>query len=199
MTGKKKSLFERMYGSKAGQPTNQRAAPKIAPQDPSTTNPPDSDAASNQATRPSVTPVRAEVLAGRARRAVESLLENEALTEGLDDSAAGEILAWATERAQQFTSATADMDDEQAEQATSEQMRSLRRMVRSAARWASAGELEAQMHLESLQEQVEAALGSPVLKSQQAREALSRAGQDSAQRIAVLRKLIEGNPPQHLE
>lgn len=199
MTGKKKSLFERMYGSQARQPTSQRAAPKPTPQNPSTTNPPASDAASNQVTRPSAAPVGAEILAGRARRAVESLLENEALTEGLDDSAAGDILAWATERAQQVTSATAEMDDEQAEQATSEQMRSLRRMVRSAARWASAGELEAQVHLESLLEQAETALGSSLLKSQQAREALTRAGQDSAQRIAVLRKLIEGNPPQHLE
>ena len=72
----------------------------------------------------------------RIQRAVESILDNEALTAGLDDQAARVLLDWGVERTQKIVAQTVEMDDAQAEQATYQPMRALRKMLRSANKWA---------------------------------------------------------------
>jgi len=134
-----------------------------------------------------------DILARRARRAVESLLENEALTDGLDDSSAKEMLSWAGERARQITAATAGLDDGQAEEATAEQMRSLRRLMRTASRWAAASGSDDPVQLDSLVEQAAAAVGASFPNPAQARQFLQQAGDDSAARMAALRSLLQQN------
>ena len=76
-----------------------------------------------------------ETVSRRARRAAESLMENEALTENLDDTAAGALLKWGSELSKTVAQSTADLDDEQAEEAMSERMRATRQLLRSVNKW----------------------------------------------------------------
>src|SRR5688572_28770439 len=74
-------------------------------------------------------------LRNRIRMASESILDNEALREGLDDQAASAVLDWGLARAQQIAGLTADIQDEnEAEQASYPRMRALRKMLRIAGR-----------------------------------------------------------------
>ena len=70
-----------------------------------------------------------------SRRAAESLMENEALTENLDDTAASALLKWGSELSKTVAQSTADLDDEQAEEAMSERMRATRQLLRSVNKW----------------------------------------------------------------
>ena len=72
-----------------------------------------------------------ENVARRARRAAESLLENESLTADLDDAAASKLLKWGTQLVKDIASETVGMDDEQADQVTYARMRATRKMMRS--------------------------------------------------------------------
>lgn len=74
----------------------------------------------------------------REKLAAESLLENESLTDGLDDSTAAVLLGWGVELARSIASRTAGMDDAQAEEVMDEPMRGLRRMLRHTSRWVQA-------------------------------------------------------------
>lgn len=65
----------------------------------------------------------------RTRMAVESLLDNEALREGLDDAASKALLNWASSQAKLLVAATSDLDDEQAEAALYPHMKALRKMM----------------------------------------------------------------------
>lgn len=69
----------------------------------------------------------------RQERAVESLLENEALAEGLDDAAANALLDWGIVTAREIVSATAGMEAGQADAITDERLQAVRRLMRSAA------------------------------------------------------------------
>lgn len=201
MPESKKPLFERLFGKKST-PSAEPPAPSESPETPP--EPSSSTAAESTETVESPLPATkqptsGELLARRARRAVESLMENEALTDGLDDESASTMLAWASEKARQIAGATAELDDDQADQATSEQMHSLRRMMRAATRWASAGDAEESGQLDNLLEQAGAVMGSELPQSAQARDLLRQAGGDPAARIAALHKLFEGKFPHNIE
>ncbi len=69
-------------------------------------------------------------ISARQRRAAESILENESLREGLDDSGASALLDWGVERAKQIAGDTADIeDDDEADEEAYPRMRALRQML----------------------------------------------------------------------
>ena len=72
----------------------------------------------------------------RIQHATESILENEALTEDLDDTAANMLIEWGVSLAQQIVSQTIELDETQAEEAIYQPMRALRKMLRTANQWA---------------------------------------------------------------
>ena len=68
----------------------------------------------------------------RKRMAVESLLENEALREGMDDESASALLEWGAACAKRIAEANSEVeDDDEAEEMTYPRMRALRDMLRS--------------------------------------------------------------------
>ena len=73
----------------------------------------------------------------RVNRAVESILENEALTADLDDSAAKVLLDWGIACARQIAQSTAALDDSRAEEPLSSRLRAVRRLMRRVNRWAA--------------------------------------------------------------
>ena len=66
----------------------------------------------------------------RIQRAVESLLENEAITSNLDDTQADIFLNWAKTRTQAIIRDTAGMDDLTAEETSYPRQKALRRFAR---------------------------------------------------------------------
>lgn len=70
-------------------------------------------------------------LEARIRMAAESILENEALRDGLyDEEAAGALLNWGVSRAESLARQTADIeDDEEADEAMYPRMKALRKMM----------------------------------------------------------------------
>jgi len=77
------------------------------------------------------------LLPRRVQLAVESLLDNEALGDELDDDAAGSLLQWGTAWAQDLAQATRDLDEESAREALEVKLREVRRMMRSVSRFAA--------------------------------------------------------------
>jgi hypothetical protein len=66
----------------------------------------------------------------RTRMAAESILENEAIREGLDDNGASALLDWGTACAMRITQDTIQVeDDEEAQDAVYPRMRALTRML----------------------------------------------------------------------
>ena len=74
-------------------------------------------------------------LTGRVNRAVEGILENEALTADLDDDAAKVLLDWGIACAKMIAQSAAGLNDVEAEQATSPRLRATRRLMRLVNRW----------------------------------------------------------------
>lgn len=72
----------------------------------------------------------------RETRVVESLLENERLTDELDDEAAQLLLDWGMAYAKAIVQSTSGLDDEAAEEAMYPRLRALRRTMRTISRWA---------------------------------------------------------------
>jgi hypothetical protein len=69
-------------------------------------------------------------LGKRIRMAAESILENESILEGTDDSGASALLDWGVARAQSIAGDTAGVeDDEEAEELSYPRMRALRQML----------------------------------------------------------------------
>ena len=69
-------------------------------------------------------------ISARQRRAAESILENESIREGIDDSGASALLNWGVECAKRIAGDTADLGDEdEAEEASYPRMRALRQML----------------------------------------------------------------------
>ncbi len=66
----------------------------------------------------------------RAKRAAASLMQNEALLEGLETEAAATLLAWGSECARKIVYETGELDDTTAEEATYPRLRALRQMMR---------------------------------------------------------------------
>jgi hypothetical protein len=67
----------------------------------------------------------------RKTRVAESLLENEALTADLDDSAAKELLNWILEHGKGIAQDTFGLSDQEADEAMYPRLKGLRRMCRS--------------------------------------------------------------------
>lgn len=74
-------------------------------------------------------------LAGRVKRVVGSILENESLTAGLDDPAAEVLLDWGIACAERIAVSTAGLDEDQAEEVMAPRLYATRRLMRQAARW----------------------------------------------------------------
>jgi hypothetical protein len=74
-------------------------------------------------------------LAQRVQRAVESILENERLTAGLDDAAAQVLLNWGVACAKTIVRSTAGMDSSAAEESMSPRLRATRRLMRRVSKW----------------------------------------------------------------
>ena len=79
-------------------------------------------------------------LAGRVQRAAESILENEGLAGGLDDTAAQALLDWGVACAKQVAQATSGLAQVQAEAAMADRLRAVRRMMRLVNGWAAGGQ-----------------------------------------------------------
>jgi hypothetical protein len=74
-------------------------------------------------------------LTQRINRAVENILENEALTSNLDDDAAQALLDWGIACAQMIAQSTEWLSDIEAEDAMSPRLRAIRRMMRHVNQW----------------------------------------------------------------
>lgn len=136
----------------------------------------------------------------RVRGVAESLLENEALTADLDDTAAQESLAWALALGKEIARSTAGMDDTTAEEAMYPRLRAVRRLMRYVNRWvAYQSEMTAEDRADLLHKLVDQAAvahgGAPALPHAQRCEAFlvhyAALGHDPQQFIVDLRRLIE--------
>ncbi|MEW5871165.1 MAG: hypothetical protein AB1894_17960 [Chloroflexota bacterium] len=78
-----------------------------------------------------------EKLERRARRAAESILENESLTAELDDREANVLVEWGVACAKAAARQTAGMEDAQAEQALDANLRATRQLMRQVSKWVS--------------------------------------------------------------
>jgi hypothetical protein len=127
----------------------------------------------------------------RIQRAAESILENEALTADLDDEAAKELLDWGIACARKIASETADLDDEAAEEAMYQPMRSLRKMLRAANKWAADPQAG---NLKRITKQAKKVLESDSDEEKQT-TFLDMLPEDATTRVQALRSFIEGQRP----
>ena len=140
-----------------------------------------------------------EYLSKRIDLATQSMLDNEKLTDGLEDAAADVLIAWGVAATKIVVSRTAGLDDQQAEEAMYPEMRALRRMMRATTRWLSRYEmLGAELARERLQEIAEYAAtvygaGYQPPSFDQLRKFLENipAIFDAPSTIAELRRLVE--------
>lgn len=134
----------------------------------------------------------------RIRMAAESILDNEALREGLDDDAAAVVVDWGVARAKQIASETAYLEDEtEAEEAAYPRMRALRKLLRTVA-GLSAENLEPARKAElfqELSEQVSLVYGpaTTYLDENTWNNFLTAQDGNAAQVIGHFRSLIEKN------
>ena len=124
----------------------------------------------------------------RIRRAAESILENEALTADLDDQAAKVLLDWGVTQAQLIAAETIEMDDTQAEEAMYRPMRALRKMLRTANKWAVDPQ---ETTLARILKQSEIVYSS-IPDEEQQTAFLAHIPEDAAERVNMLRGFIEG-------
>jgi hypothetical protein len=134
----------------------------------------------------------------RIDRVAESFLENESLTDGLDDEAANALIDWGLACSKEIVMSTAGMDDVEAEEATYSQLRATRRLMRSVKRWvpkrAALDAAQNEISLERIFRQAEIVYGgqfcAPERDQQVAFVQQSRAV-SSEQAIKDLRALLE--------
>jgi hypothetical protein len=79
--------------------------------------------------------IRVSILEQRVRYAAESILENESLTAGLDDTTAKKLLDWGVACAEAIAQETAGLNDDGAEAAISDRLRATRGLMRQVRRW----------------------------------------------------------------
>ena len=79
----------------------------------------------------------ADELAERAKRAAESILENESLTADLDDQAAKVLLDWGTTCARTIATSTSGLSAAQGQEAMDVRLRAVRQFMRSVNGWAA--------------------------------------------------------------
>ncbi len=76
-----------------------------------------------------------DILSNRVKKVVESVLENEALAEGLDESAAEVLQGWGIKNATRVAEKTDTLDDESAEQEMYPHLKASRRLMRATRVW----------------------------------------------------------------
>ena len=123
----------------------------------------------------------------RIQRAVESILENEALTADLDDAAAQILLDWGVNRARAIASETTEMNEAQAEEFMYPPMRALRKMLRNINKWAVNPQ---ESTLAGITEQAEIVYGSSPDEAH-ITAFLTQIPNDPTERVSVLRAFIE--------
>ena len=130
---------------------------------------------------------------GRIQRAAESILDNEALTSELDDEAAKVLLDWGLGLARQIAGQTIEMDEAQAEEAMYQPMRSLRKMLRGANRWANGpGEKNLRRVLKEAPIVYGAGYRQP--DEQRVDTFMGRVAPSAPERVMALRSFLEGKP-----
>lgn len=137
----------------------------------------------------------------RIRMAAESILENEALRDGLyDEQAATALLNWGISRAEELARTTADIeDDEEADEAVYPRMKALRRMLGAVKDLATAEGWtfeDLQNSLQSAFTQAQAVYGEEWRAPEEINDQtwLVLQNEPASRRIVSLRELIE--PPQ---
>jgi len=127
----------------------------------------------------------------RIQHATEGILENEALTEDLDDTAANVLIEWGVSLAQQIVSQTIELDETQAEEDIYQPMRALRKMLRTANRWAIDSD---ESGLGKILEQALIVYGSgyapPSLEEQST--FFTQIPANPAERLTALQKFVQG-------
>ena len=76
-----------------------------------------------------------DILSNRIKKVVESVLENEALVSGLDESAAEVLQGWGIKNATSVAEKTDMLDDENAEREMYPQLKASRRLMRAIRVW----------------------------------------------------------------
>ncbi len=76
-----------------------------------------------------------DILSNRIKRVVESVLENEALVSGLDESAAEVLQEWGIKTATHVAEETDALDEHSADKAMYPQLRASRRLIRAIRVW----------------------------------------------------------------
>jgi hypothetical protein len=83
-----------------------------------------------------------DILEERAKHAAETILENESLTDGLDDDAAQVLLDWGLACAKMIAQSTAGLAEAEAEEVMSDRLRAVRRLMRPMDDWINRQMLE---------------------------------------------------------
>jgi hypothetical protein len=135
-------------------------------------------------------------LQARRRRATETILDSEALTDNLADPEAAQLLAWATQQAERLAEETAPLPPEERERVLDERLGALRQVVRGintlAGRRQPADPARLQRRLERLRATAETlGLSSP---DEEALTAFVREREDleASDRLERLLRLWEG-------
>ena len=76
-----------------------------------------------------------DMLAKRIQRAVESVLENEGLVDGLDEGSATALQDWGIANVKKIVLETSDLNDEQAEESMYPRMKASRGLIRAVRVW----------------------------------------------------------------
>lgn len=76
-----------------------------------------------------------DILSSRIQKAVESVLENESLLDGLDEMAASTLQDWGIQNVKRIAEKTGDLDDESAEEAMYPKMKASRSLMRAIRVW----------------------------------------------------------------
>ena len=76
-----------------------------------------------------------DILSKRIKRAVESVLDNEALASGLDESAADILQQWGIKNVTRIAAETETLSDDQAEEAMYPHLKASRRLMRAIRVW----------------------------------------------------------------
>ena len=98
-----------------------------------------------------------DMLEERAKHAAETILENESLTDGLDDSAAQVLLDWGLACAKMIAQSTAGLNGLEAEEVMSNRLRAVRRLMRPMDEWIKRQELDPERSAELLAKIIEQA------------------------------------------
>jgi hypothetical protein len=134
----------------------------------------------------------------RIRMAAESILENEALRQGLDEDGASALLEWGLTCARQIAADTLEFDDETAEEMAYPRMKALRKLL-GAVRNLYAPEVDATRR-ETLLTEIAGCIpsvyggGVPQPETARSNDFVATQSGGNGQKIRDLRELIECKP-----